>query len=216
MTERLSRIFAEIPPCNTFADIACDHGYIAYAMLSGGKCDCVFISDISEKSLKKAQDLLSSYIKDGKAQSFVSDGFDNVPKTDVALIAGIGGTLIIDILKRAKSADKLPDTLVLQPMKHVDKVRIFAVQSGYRIKKDFTAKAEGQFYDIIVLKKGKDSISKEEAEFGRTNLEERPPAFREKLRVEIDKLLSYTESETMTDKTRKTMLKKAERLKKYV
>ena len=216
MTERLSRIFAEIPPCKTFADIACDHGYIACEMLYSGKCERAVVSDISEKSLEKARTLLAPYIKDGRAQSFVSDGFDNVPKTEAALIAGIGGTLMAEILKRAEREDKLPDTLVLQPMKHANKVRVFAVEIGYRIEKDFTVKAEGQFYDIIVLKKGKDKLSKEETEFGRTNITERPLAFREKMREEIGKLLSYTESETMTDKTRAIMLKKAERLKKYV
>ena len=216
MTERLSYIFAEIPPCDIFSDIACDHGYIALAMLKSGKCKHAIVSDISEKSLKKAEDLLAPYIKDGRAQSFVSDGFDNVPKADTALIAGIGGTLTIEILKRAKAADKLPETLILQPMKHVDKVRLFAVSIGYRTEKDFTVRAERQFYDIIVLKKGKDSLTKEEAEFGRTNLTERPLAFREKIREEIGKLLSYTESKTMADATRAKMLKKAERLKKYV
>ena len=216
MTERLSQIFAEIPPCDTFADIACDHGYIAFAMLKSGKCKRAFIADISAKSLKKAENLLSEYIDSGSAQSFVSDGFDNVPKSSAALIAGIGGTLTIDILKRANATDKLPETLVLQPMKHVDKVRLFAVDIGYKIQKDFTLKAEGQFYDIIVLKKGKDSLTREEAEFGRTNLAEKPLAFKEKIQSEINKLLTYVESETMTDKTRKMMLKKVERLKRYV
>lgn len=216
MTERLSRIFAEIPACETFADIACDHGYIAAAMLKSGKCKRAYVADISQKCLKKAENLLSDFIGKGKAQSFVSDGFDNVPKTDTALIAGIGGTLVIDILKRAHSACNLPETLILQPMKHCDRVRRAVLKFGYAIKKDFTVKAEGQFYDIIVLVKGKDKLTQEEVEFGRTNLTERPLAFREKIREEINKLLSYTESETMTEKTRAEMLKKAEKLKKYV
>ncbi len=216
MTERLSYIFAEIPACETFADIACDHGYIAFAMLYECKCKCAYVSDISAKSLVKAENLLADYINEGKARSFVSDGFDNVPKADVALVAGVGGTLISDMLKRAEKADKLPDCLILQPMKHCDKVRRLAVEQGYAVVKDFTVKAEGQFYDIIVLKKGKDSLSEEEAEFGRTNITERPRAFRDKMKEEIKKLLTYAESQTMSEKTREKMLTKAERLRKYV
>lgn len=216
MTERLSYILAEIPDCETFADIACDHGYIAFAMLYERRCKCAYVSDISEKSLSKAETLLSGFIKEGRAQSFVSDGFDNVPKSDVALIAGVGGTLISDMLKRAKGADKLPETLILQPMKHCDKVRRLSVKLGYAVIKDFTVKAEGQFYDIIVLKKGKDALTDEEAEFGRTNVKERPQAFKEKISEEIKKLLSYIESETMNAETREKMLTEAERLKKYV
>ena len=216
MTERLNFIFNEIPPCGTFADIACDHGYIAFSMLKENRCEKAYVSDISAKSLGKAENLLADFIASGRAQGFVSDGFDNVPKPDCALIAGVGGELIADILKRAEKAGKLPDNLILQPMKHCDKVRRLAVGLGYRIKKDFTVKADGQFYDIISLVKGKDFLTAEEAEFGRTNVKELPPAFKEKIKVEIGKIISYTESETMTDATRKKMLEKAERLKKYV
>ena len=216
MTERLACIFAEIPPCETFSDIACDHGYIARAMLENGKCKRAYVSDISGKSLIKAENLLSDFIAQNKARSFVSDGFDGVPAADCALIAGIGGTLIADILKRAAKSGKLPETLVLQPMKHCDKVRKISVRLGYCIKKDFTVKAEGQFYDIIVLVKGKDALTEEETEFGRTNVKELPQAFREKIAEELNKIISYTESKTMNTTTRAKMLEKAERLKKYV
>lgn len=216
MTERLIYIFAEIPRCDTFADIACDHGYIASAMLKEGRCEKAYLSDISAKSLKKAQDLLADFIIKGRAQGIVSDGFDNVPKTHCALIAGVGGELITDILKRAEKSGKLPDNLILQPMKHCDKVRRLVVELGYFIKKDFTVKADGQFYDIISLERGKDFLTDEETEFGRTNVRELPLAFKEKISVEIGKIISYTQSETMTDATRKKMLEKAERLKKYV
>lgn len=216
MTERLSRIFNEIPRCGTFSDIACDHGYIAYAMLKCGKCEKAYVSDVSAKSLFKAEKLLSEYIAANRAQSFVSDGFDNVPKADTALIAGIGGALIIDILGRAEKAGKLPENLVLQPMKHCDRVRYAAVKLGYKIVKDFTVKADGQFYDIIVLTKGKDEITPEEAEFGRTNLRERPSEFKEKIRVQIGKLMSYAARENISERTRKEMLEKAKDLERYV
>ena len=216
MNGRLTSIFNEIPPCDAFSDIACDHGYIALAMLSGEKCKKAYVSDISFKSLDKAKKLLAAYIKSGNADSFVSDGFDNVPKADVSLVAGIGGRLIIDILNRAKRDDKLPETLILQPMKHCDKVRLQAVGLGYKIVKDFTVADDGQFYDIIVLKKGKDSLTAEEIEFGRTNITERPKAFQDKIQAEINKLSSYMERENISKATCAKMLKKAERLKKYV
>ena len=216
MTERLAFIFNEIPDCEIFSDVACDHGYIARAMLEENKCKLAYVSDISAKSLNKAETLLAEFINNGRAQSFVSDGFDNVPKASVALIAGVGGTLITDMLERASKADKLPETLVLQPMKHCDKVRRVAVGLGYAVVKDFTVKADGQFYDIIVLKKGKDELTEEETEFGRTNIAERPLAFKEKICVETGKILSYLQSENMNADTRKKMLEKAEKLKKYV
>ena len=67
MTDRLKRIFEEIPPCSSFADVGCDHGYIAEKMLESGKCNHVIISDISAPSLKKAEKLLKRYIDSGAA-----------------------------------------------------------------------------------------------------------------------------------------------------
>lgn len=213
MNERLNFIFDEIPACETFADIACDHGYIADAMLKADKCKKAFVADISDRSLMKAQKLLKDFIDAGKCESFVSDGFKNVPQADVALIAGIGGILTIEILT---AAAVLPDTLVLQPMKHCEKVRRAVVSMGYFIKKDFTFKAEGQFYDLIVAVKGKDFLTEEEAEFGRTNVEEYPAAFREKMACEIAKINEYCSRDGIGEKTKARLLKDAERLKKYV
>ena len=213
MTERLEKIFGEIPSGEIFADIACDHGYIAFAMLKSGKCKKAFAADVSERSLSKAEKLLKEYIAEDKCRCIVSDGFKNVPKADVGLVAGIGGILMIEILS---AAAELPEKLVLQPMKHCEKVRRAAVKLGYFIKKDFTIKAEGQFYDIIVAEKGKDFLTEEEAEFGRTNVEEYPQAFKEKIACEIKKLEDYCARENISETTKTRMIKETERLKKYV
>ena len=61
MNKRLEIIFSEIAACSSFADVGCDHGYIAKAVLDSGKCDDVIISDISAPSLKKAEKLLTVF-----------------------------------------------------------------------------------------------------------------------------------------------------------
>jgi len=213
MTERLNEIFNAIPECNVFADVACDHGYIAREMLFSGKCKKVFVSDISEKSLEKARVLLKDYIESGRAESFVSDGFINLPKADVALVAGVGGALIVNMLKSVKS---LPDRLVLQPMRNCYEVRKALVSLGYKIIRDFTFFAEGEFYDIICAETGKDFLDEEELLFGRTNIKETPQAFKDKMRVERDKLISYAQRENIGGKAKKSVLEKAERYNKYV
>lgn len=213
MTERLNKIFDEIPPCGIFADIACDHGYIAQAMIKSGKCRTAYVSDISEKSLGKAVKLLKEYIDEKRVFGFVSDGFTNLPACDIALIAGVGGALIVKMLKEAKA---LPEKMVLQPMRNALDVRKTLIFLGYRIVKDVTVFADGGFYDVIVTEKGKDVLTKEELEFGRTNVQERPDEFRAKMREELNKLVSYSERETVSEKSKREILKKAERYKKYV
>ena len=99
MTKRLTKIFEQLPTCNTFADVGCDHGYLAKAMIQSGKCKRVIISDISAPCLQKAKDLLSEELQSGVATAVVSNGFQNVPPCDLALIAGMGGEEIASILQ---------------------------------------------------------------------------------------------------------------------
>ena len=103
MNGRLEEIFSAIEPCKIFADIGCDHGLMTEAVLRSGKCQKAVVSDVSKKCLEKAENLLKNYIDEGRVSSVVSDGFDNLPDVDLALIAGMGGEEISLILKKAKN-----------------------------------------------------------------------------------------------------------------
>lgn len=213
MTERLKEIFSSIPDGEVFADVGCDHGYIAKEMIKGGKCKKAIISDISEKSLNKAKTLLSREIAAGKVIAVVSDGLKNLPDCDVALIAGMGGEEIIKILTEAPF---LPEKLVLQPMKNVRKVREFAVGIGYAVMIDRVFSEGYMFYDLISLKKGEDTLTEEEKEYGRTNLIKPSAAFKKKIRWEIKNIDERIEQGNLKKNILLAFMKKREELKKYV
>ena len=185
MSKRLKTILSELPACDIFADVGCDHGYIAKAMLDARKCNRVIISDISSVCLQKAENLLNKTYPD-KFSAVVSDGFEKIGRCDLALIAGMGGELIVDIIEKALF---LPDKLVLQPMKNAEKVRRSLISLGYKIVRDYTFE-DGKFYDIISAEKGNDFYTEEEYEFGRDNLKEKSDAFRCAVENKINKLKS--------------------------
>ena len=213
MTERLSIIFDHIPKCKVFADIGCDHGYIALNMLTKGKCERAIVSDISAKCLSKAEALLSNFIEQGLAQSVVSNGFEKVGDHDVALIAGMGGEEICSILLNAK---KLSQTLVLQPMKNCDKVRKQVLELGYKFVSDSMFFSAGKFYDLMVLVKGEDCLTDEEIAFGRDNLAGHNEHFKRKIRLDIQKLNQHLSNDKLSVSVREKMLEELEKLKKYV
>lgn len=168
ISKRLSVLFDEIRGGGSFADIGCDHGYVAEKVILSGKSDKAYISDISEKCLKKADERLKVSCS-GKYEAVVSDGFEKIPFVDEALIAGMGGELIVKILKREK---RLPTRLVLQPMKHSAELRRTLFALGYGIVKDYTFKDCGKFYDVIVAEKNVavKKYTADEETFGRDNL----------------------------------------------
>ena len=211
MTDRLEKIFSIIPNCEVFADIGCDHGYMAHAMLVRGKAKKVIIADISQKCLQKAKDLLFPYLNNGRAESVVANGFIGVPESDVGLVAGMGGEEICSIIK---SATSLPNTLVLQPMKNADKVRLCLVDLGYKIEKDYVFKSANKFYDIMLVTKGKDSLTEQEIEFGRDNLTEKSDDFIEFISQKLNRLNSILSGKDVSDADREKMLKTKEKLQK--
>lgn len=187
-TDRIDALIREVGKCEVFADIGCDHGYAAQRMLETGACERVIVSDVSEKCLKKAETLLSPYIAEGKAAAVASDGFESVPRCDVALIAGMGGEEIIGIIKRAVEGGKaLPQRLVLQPMKNPDKVRRCVVENGYKIVRDYLFYVKDKYYIVINCERGADELTSEEAEFGRTNVKERSADFTRFINEELAK-----------------------------
>lgn len=213
MTDRLEKIFSIIPSCEVFADIGCDHGYMANAMLARGKAKKVIIADISDKCLSKAEELLCPYIKSGMALSVVANGFKGVPKSDVGLVAGMGGEEICSILK---SADILPNALVLQPMKNTDKVRLCLMDLGYKIEKDYLFKSANKFYDLILAVRGKDALTEQEIEFGRDNVLNKSQDFLEFISQKLIRLDGILKSQALNQDDRQKMLNLKEKLQKYV
>lgn len=215
MKERIKEIAEAVPYCKTFADIGCDHGYVTQSVLAAEKCERAYISDISEKCLAKAEFLLEKYIKKGKVLAVVSDGFKNLPICDVAVIAGMGGEEITGIIS-AENRERLPETLILQPMKNADKVRICCVEKGYKIEKDYLFYDKNKYYFLITATKGEDFLSEEEIEFGRTNILEKSDDFIRYVKEEIAKLLPVAESFGIKENEKNNIYEKIKRLKKYV
>lgn len=189
MRERFAAICSLIEPCHVFADVGCDHGFMAQYVLEHGLCRKVYITDVSAPSLKKAETLLSPYILEGKCVPVVSDGLDGIKeKCDFVLIAGMGGEEIVKILSRVP----LPPRFLLQPMKNTERVRAFLLERGAAIERDFTV-AEGgkvpKYYDILLGRaEGGDVYTARERRYGRDNLRGASIAFLRQMREEAEKI----------------------------
>ena len=176
MKERIAQICSLLKRTNVFADVGCDHGYMAEYMLKNGLCERAYISDISAESLKKAETLLKPYIDEGKCIPVVCDGLDGIPEAcDFVLIAGLGGEEIVKIAERAY----LPPRFLFQPMKNAEKLRRYLVSRGAKLERDFTfsdGNTRRKYYDILLgSATGGDVYSEQEFRFGRDNLNGNSP-----------------------------------------
>lgn len=180
LSKRLSKLVSKVPQCDTLLDVGCDHGFVAYELKTQGVAKNVMLSDISEKSLEKARELFAkNHIQ---AEFFVSDGIKSIQKKfDFCIIAGMGGLEIMNILQDGKI-----DNALLQPMNHIAELRLYLVQSGYKIVDDEII-FDGKFYNMINVKKGEDILTELEMMFGRTNLQNRSVDFVQYLKEQLRK-----------------------------
>lgn len=185
---RIEKICGEIQPCHTLCDVGCDHGYIAKCALDNNLCKRAIITDISQKSLEKAIFLLKNYIESQKVIYYHTDGFLGVKEhIDTAVIAGMGGKEIIEILKNAKN---LPENLVLQPMKNADYLREY-ICKDYCLIKDYIFYEGKHYYNLLSLRRGGEKLSQMQIKYGKTNLQERSKDFLRFIKTEIAKTKSY-------------------------
>lgn len=189
MEGRVGIICAHLSAAKVFADVGCDHGYMAKYMLEKGLCERAYISDVSEKSLQKAKILLSREIEAGTCIPVVADGLKGLKEPcDLLLIAGLGGEEIVRILSESALCEKF----VFQPMKNSEKLRAFLVERGAGIEKDFTFRSGAYFYDLISgANLGGSRYTEKQILWGRDNLLHPAPPFLEKLEAEHNKILHY-------------------------
>lgn len=198
LTKRLNEIVELAKGYKYAADIGCDHGKAAYALLKNNYCEKIIISDISVKSLNKAERLLKDFIVSGKAAAVCCEGLLKIDKKiDLAVIAGMGGREIVTILEEA---DFKPFALVLQPMKDADILRGYLI-NNYKIIKDYTI-FDKKFYDFIKAETGNDDYTPLESEFGRDNLKEKSTDFLLKINKLIEKHEGYLKRENLSEKSR--------------
>lgn len=185
--DRITQICSRLDKCRVFADVGCDHGYCSRYMLENNLCERVIISDISAKSLKKAQAALEKYAECGRVVSACCDGLYSGERADQVLIAGMGGEEIVKILKQGY----IPESFVFQPMKNAELVRAYLLENGCEITSDDIFRCGKYYYFLIKGRRSGTSCAygKAQLAFGRDSLDN--VIFKDYLTEEISKIETY-------------------------
>ena len=169
ISNRLKFLIDFCPNYKTYADIGCDHGYVALNLIGLGTTDFVYCVDIHKLSLEKAKNLFEKHNVIQKAKFYCSDGFSKLStqekkSIDCAIIAGMGGNETIKILTNYQTK-----SLVLQPMHNQRELREFLIKNGYNIVKDLVFCEKNKFYTFLYCEKSiKQTIYTDfELEFGK-------------------------------------------------
>ncbi len=200
--KRLRAIIDQIPNAHTLADIGCDHGLTCFYALKSGKVKKVIATDVSQMSLKKAQDLFSERGVLESADFRCGNGLKVLKdkEADVIVITGMGGQEIISILEDAKRQDA---TFVLSPQSDIPDVRVWLIENGYAILLDKTIESAGKFYVLLKAQKGHTEYSPIEIKYGRDNILDKSQDFVNWIDFElnrIERIIKTSDSENTRSK----------------
>lgn len=147
---RLAATAALVRPNAIFADIGCDHGYLAIDLIRRGAVRG-YACDIKPGPLESARKNIEKAGFSTRIQTVLTDGLeglDNCGITDVT-IAGIGGEVITDILKRAPFLKKEGIRLILQPQSRENILRDFLSENGFFVFSE-QAICSGRYIYVVI------------------------------------------------------------------
>jgi tRNA A22 N-methylase len=146
LSDRLEKICALIGPGERVADIGTDHALLPIALYERGVTRALILSDVKPGPLEKARVNIGRRLPGVVFDSRLGGGLAPYAhgEVDVAVMAGMGGRLIADILSADPAKARSFGRFVLQPRNAADKLRVRLAALGFVITDEILA-TEGRF-----------------------------------------------------------------------
>ena len=144
---RLEAAAGLVKPGDVLCDVGSDHAYLPLMLIKSGVIERAIACDVNAGPLERgrrhaAEQGVSSI------EFVLSDGLSGVTAPfDVAAICGMGGELILRIIR--EGGEKAKKRLILQPMTGIEKVRAFLWQSGFAVTDELFPVEDGRAYCVI-------------------------------------------------------------------
>ena len=133
------------------ADVGCDHGKLAAALILSGRASHVIATDIHPKPLEKARALFERLGIESKAVAVLCDGLAGIEAervTDV-VIAGLGADTTAEILRAAPWLRDPQKRLILVPASHHERLRRALYAEGFALLSETAVCESGHCYSVM-------------------------------------------------------------------
>lgn len=193
LSQRLKVVADFVPQNSRVADIGSDHAYLPVYLMKQKQIEFGIASEVAKGPLDNAiQEIKAEGLSD-IIDTRLADGLLSVQpedKIDCVTIAGMGGTLIKNILENGKSHLSGNELLILQPNVGEDRLRTWLMNNQYEISDETILREDGHTYEIIVAKKTDEPVkyTEQEIKFGPFLLKQHSDVFVEKWENEIERI----------------------------
>lgn len=212
--KRLMDIINLIDYGKNVIDVGTDHGLVPLYLAKNNISSNILATDISAPSLKKLEDQLDDDLSK-IIKTKVTDGFKGIEKEDnqIAIIAGMGGNTIVDIIDANIEFAQNLDYMILESNIATEKLRLFLYNNNFEIMRDFLSFENGKYYDILKVKYGnKKEMKISDIYYGFENIENKSQLLVEKLLIDRKKNQIFRENIIKNSKNNDGLDKINERL----
>jgi tRNA (adenine22-N1)-methyltransferase len=192
LSKRLQAIASYIPSGARVADIGGDHAWLLVALAQEGRIASGLVGEVRLGPYQNAQSRVREYGCEKIIDVRLGDGLSVYEwgEVDVVVIAGMGGTLIRDILQRGKEKLAGVKRLVLQPNVAGKPLREWLLGNGWVLVDEELVLDQEILYEIIVAEPGEGERIEEDWRLmvGPLLWQKRHPLLRLRLQREIEKM----------------------------
>ena len=187
---RLQAVANFVPQGSKIADIGTDHGYLPIELVKTGRCIHAIAGDVNEgpylaakRSIRAASLLKKIDIRLGSGLEILQPN-----EVDIAIFCGMGGNLMVQLLKDCPNVVNSLQGLILQPQQGYSALREYLYSIDWHIENETIAIEDNRIYQIILAKPGKAPLpSKIEMEIGPILNATRPALFNNMVQEFINK-----------------------------
>ena len=226
LSKRLMCIIHNMDKCDSLVDIGTDHGYIPIYSVKNGICDFAIASDINRGPKEKAENNVRFEGLSDKIKCKLGAGLSTVKlgEVEVAVIAGMGGNLIRDIVVQDIQKVKNFKYMILQPAQNSEILREFLYLNAFEIIKEDLVLDDEIFYEIFKIRycenRKDELVDPFYYEVSKKLIEDNHPLLKDFIQNKLDKyssILSFIKEDTeMANRRKEEIQKKIEKLKELI
>lgn len=215
LSNRLKTVASFLPKGAFFADIGSDHAYLpSYVCLQDPKAKAI-AGEVNQGPYESAVQTVQYFNLQDQIKVCLGDGLDVLKDKQVnqLTIAGMGGSLIANILKRGAEDLTTIDRIIVQPNIGGKNVRRWFLDNDFTLTNEVIIEENDHIYEILVADKGveesfyQDNLKEKQLLFGPIFLKKRPDLFKKKWRLQQIKLQQIIKQMTQAKVQNKEKIK---------
>jgi len=175
----------------TLADVGTDHALLPVYLYQTGLISSAAACDVNKGPLERAKETIAQNGLGGIIETRLGSGLEplDIGEFETLVIAGMGGTLITQLLFARLETAKSFKQILLQPQRNFYDLRMFLLSNGFSIINEELLIDSGIFYFIIEAEPGKsETYNESEVTFGKFVPYKNHDIFQQYIASEINKL----------------------------